>query len=98
MKKLFRNENHKNGHSYDCLVAEIGTNNKKVKMTYEARNALERCTVEFFDGDKWNVIFGMYDMGVEPESSAYNIWSPERRKKRADELFKIAEKMCNSIL
>ena len=50
MKQIFRNSTHKSGKSHDCLIAEI--KGKKIKITYEAYNAVERCNVEFFDGDK----------------------------------------------
>ena len=53
---------------------------------------------EFFDGDKWNHIFSILDMGVLQENSAYNIWNEEKRKKRADDLFKIAESMCDFMI
>jgi hypothetical protein len=96
MKQLFRNSTHSSNSSHDCLIAEI--NGKKVKITYEAYNANEKCNTEFFDGDKWNHILSMLDMGVEPEKSAYNIWDEGKRKRRADDLFKKAEAMCKSII
>jgi hypothetical protein len=96
MKQLFRNSTHTQSKSYDCLIAEI--KGKKIKVTYEAYNAVERCNTEFFDGDKWNHILSMIDMGIEPNTSAYNIWDEKKRKNRADEAFKKAETMCNGIL
>lgn len=101
MKQIIRNSTHKDGRSHDCLIAEIGNiknGGKKVKITYETYNAVERCNTEFFDGVKWNHIFSMLDMGVEPNTSAYNIWDEKKRKSRADELFKKAEIMCKSII
>jgi hypothetical protein len=71
---------------------------KKVKITYEAYNAVERCNVDFFDGEKWNHIFSMLDMGVQSDTSAYNIWDENKRKKRADDLFENAKKMSEAIL
>lgn len=101
MKQLFRNSIHTPNRSHDCLIAEIGdikNGSKKVKITYESYNAVERCNTEFFDGDKWNNILSMLDMGVEPNTSAYNIWNEKKRKSRADELFKKAEVICKGIL
>lgn len=101
MKTLERNSTHKNGRSHDCLIAEIGNiknGGKKVKITYEAYNAVERCNVEFFDGDKWNHILSMLDMGIEPNTSAYNIWDEKKRKSRADELFIKAQTMITKII
>jgi len=100
MTQLFRNSTHTNLKSHDCLIAEIGNiknGGKKVKITYETYNAVERCNVEFFDGNKWNHILSMLDMGIEPNSSAY-VWDEKKRKSRADELFKKAITMCNGIL
>jgi len=96
MKQLFRNSTHTQGKSHDCLIAEI--KGKKIKITYEAYNAEERCNTVIFDGDKWNHILSMLDIGIEPNTSAYNIWDEKKRKNRADELFKKAETICNSIL
>lgn len=101
MKKLFRNSTHTKNKSHDCFVAEIGNmgnGGKKVKMTYEAYNAVEKCNVEFFDGNQWHHIFSMLDMGVQQEASAYNIWDEAKRLKRANELFGIAETLCTKLL
>jgi len=46
MKQLFRNSTHTERKSHDCLIAEI--KGKKIKVTYEAYNAVERCNTEFF--------------------------------------------------
>jgi hypothetical protein len=101
MKILTRNSIHKNEKSHDCLLLEIGNkgNGGKIcKITYEAHNAVERCNAEIFDGTKWNHIFSIMDLGIMPESSAYNIWNSEKRKTRADELFKKAEIMLTKII
>jgi hypothetical protein len=92
MKTIIRNSLHTTSTSHDCLIGEI--KGKKIKITYQAYNASEKCNTDFFDGDKWNHIFSILDMGVRQENSAYNIWNEEKRKKRADDLFKIAETMC----
>jgi len=96
MKTIIRNSTHLNSTSYDCLIAEI--KGKKIKITYQAYNASEKCNIEFFDGDKWNHIFNMLDIGIIPENSAYNIWDEVKRKKRADDLFKKAEEMCSFLI
>ena len=95
MKQLFRNSTHTQSKSHDCLIAEI--KGKKIKVTYEAYNAVERCNTEIFDGDKWNHFLSMLNMGIEQDNCAY-IWDETKRKNRADELFKKAETMCNTIL
>ena len=96
MKKIFRNSLHSSCKSHDCLIMDI--KGKKVKIAYEAYNAVERCNVDFFDGEKWNHIFSMLDMGVQCVPSAYNIWDENKRKKRADDLFENAKKMSEAIL
>lgn len=101
MKILERNTTHKNERSHDCLLMEIGNRGnggKVVKCTYEAYNAVERCNIEIFDGVKWNHILSMIDMGIEPNTSAYNIWDATKRKTRADECFKKAEKLITKII
>lgn len=76
---------------------------KIVKFTYEAYNAVERFTVErftveIFDGHKWNHFLSMLDMGITPETSAYNIWNEIKRNQRANDLIKLAESMCEAII
>lgn len=71
---------------------------KIVKFTYEAYNAVERFTVEIFDGHKWNHFLSMLDMGITPETSAYNIWNEIKRNQRANDLIKLAESMCETII
>lgn len=96
MKTLFRNSTHKMRKSHDCLIAEI--KGKKIKLTYEAYNAVEKFNVEIFDGNKFNVILNILDMGVTQENDAYNIWSDLQREARANNLIKIAKKMCEVII
>jgi len=96
MKTLLRKSIHEDYRSHDCLVCDI--QGKKVKITYEAYNAIEKCNIELFDGFRWNLLFTLLDMGIVPELSAYNIWDKERRRTRADYLFKEAEEMVRSIL
>lgn len=96
MKVLVRNSIHVGEKSHDCLIGEI--KGKKVKITYQAYNANESCSTEFFDGDKWNPILSMLDLGVQRETSAYNIWNRDQRKQRADDLFKKAELISNKLL
>jgi hypothetical protein len=95
MKEIIRNSTHTSSNSHDCLIVQI--KNKKVKITYQSYNAVERCNTEFFDGDKWNHILSMLDMGIEPNTSTF-LWGAQERKSRTDELFKKAKTMCNAIL
>lgn len=96
MKTIVRNSIHIQDKSHDCLIREI--KGKKIKITYEAYNAVEKCNTEFFDGNKWNHIFSILDLGVNSETSAFSIWDETKRKKRADDLFKKSEDMSNAIL
>jgi hypothetical protein len=95
MKELIRNAMHVEGKSHDCLIKEY--NGKKVKFTYEAYNAVERCTTELFDGYKWNPVIHMLDIAVKPETSAY-IWDSTKRMQRADGLFKDSERMLLTFI
>lgn len=95
MKILLRNPIHESSKSYDMLIGNIS--GQKVKFSYVSRNATEECTVQFFDGQKLNTIFDMYDLGVVPDSSSY-VWDTNKRKKRADELFDKAKKLCELLL
>ena len=95
MKIIFRNPIHVNSKSHDCIFAEI--KGKKVKLTYQAYNAAEKFNVELFDGDKWNHFLSMVDMGIVPDSNNY-VSDGAKRKKRADDLFKKAEEICNKRL
>ena len=96
MKIISRKSTHSISDSYDCLVGEIL--NRKIKITYKAYNAVERCDAELFDGDKWNKILDIKDVGIQPENSAYNIWDENRRKRRADNIFNVFENMIYEIL
>lgn len=96
MKQIFRNSTHLDKRSHDCLVCEI--KGKKVKITYEAYNADEKCSVDIFDGYKWNHILSMLDMGIIPDRSAYSLLNGVERNHRSNELIKIAETLCNDIL
>jgi len=96
MKTIIRNSTHIADKSHDCLIAEI--EGKKIKFTYEAYNATEKCTTEFFDGYKWNFILSMLDLGIEPNRSAYSVWNENERKIRADDLFKMSEIICNYLI
>lgn len=96
MKPLFRTSSHQTNRSHDCLIAEI--KGKIVKITYEAYNAVEKCNTEFFDGNKWNHILSMLDMGHQPMGSAYNILDEGERLARAEGLFKTSELICNKII
>ncbi len=95
MKVLQRNAVHDNQKSHDCLILEYGS--KKIKMTYECYNAGERFKVEFFDGDKWNTIYTLPDLGLVSDIFFYLKPDLERFDK-ASKLFDDAQKMCKLIL
>jgi len=61
---------------------------KRFRFRYRAFNAGEEFTGELFDGVKFNPIFTLSDMGVEPEPSAYHIWSETQMKNRIEGLTK----------
>jgi len=95
MKQLERNSIHKDSKSHDFLLLEI--KDKKVKITYEAYNAVERCNTEVWDGSKWNHALSMMDLGVEPNSSYY-VKNESNRKERANDLFEMSKKLIQKII
>lgn len=98
--KDIRNSIHKphneGGRSHDCFITEI--KGKKVKITYIAENAVERCSSEIFDGYKWNSFLSMMDLGEVPNPHAYNLLNETQRKERATKLIKQSEKAIFNIL
>ncbi len=95
MEEIFRNIAHKGDRMHDCSVLNIS--GKFVKITYECYNAVERCNVDIFDGDKWNQIFSMLDLGIMPESSAYS-WRDELKKERANCLIGISKLSIKKLI
>ena len=55
---------------------------KRFRFRYRAFNAGEEFTGELFNGEKFNPIFTLSDMGVEPECSAYHIFTEDKLKAR----------------
>jgi hypothetical protein len=96
MYGIFRNSTHINEKSHDCLIGNI--NGRIIKITYEAYNAQEKCNTELFDGNKWNHILSMLDMGILPENSAYIIWDLNKRQERANQLINKSATMCYDII
>ena len=70
MKRLHEGWVHTDGHRTHATRIELHEE-RKFKMTYESGNAYERFTVSIFDGDKWNVIANMDDLGIQRNSSSY---------------------------
>ena len=83
MKELLRSEIHIQDKSYEMLIVKLD-NNKLVKMTYECYNAVERFTGEIFDGNKWNHLFSMFDLGELDDRSNYVRNSSIRQKRCGD--------------
>ena len=72
----------------DVKLIELDTFNedhnktKKVfKFTYQAHNATEKFTGEFFDGKQFNPIFTPIDLGIKSDSSSY-LNTEEQAKER----------------
>lgn len=96
MKTILRNKRHVKDRSHDVHIIQVG--DKKLKLTYETYNSLERYNIEVFNGEKLNLIGTINDLGVEPNSSAYLLLTPEQREKRVDEIFKIATKFITALM
>ena len=95
MKILFRNSIHNSDRSNDCLIGEIGK--KKVKFTYTVDNIGERCNIEVFDGNKFNSVLCMLDMGIVPDEFPFML-DANKRKEQADRIFKKSEIILTQLI
>ena len=82
---------HNGGTAHDSKLIELHLNpsyegenikRRRFKFRYRAYNAGEEFYGELFDGQKFNPIFTLSDMGVEPDCSAYHILSETELKNR----------------
>lgn len=96
MDILNKSEVHRKSYSYDCSI--IRKKERIIKVLYEAGNSYERHTTSLFDGDKWNVILIMLDLGVEPNPHAFITWDEKERKERANDLHERGIILMNDIL
>jgi hypothetical protein len=95
METFTRNKLHLSAKSHDCLLGTIF--DKRVKFTYEAYNAAERCKAEVFDGYKWNTALTLEDTGIMVNCSIY-VKDADKREARASEIFDKMEEMLKYIL
>ena len=96
MKIILRNKTHGDNKSHDMTIVEF--KGKKIKITYETYNSVERYNGEVFAGDKLEHIFTLPDLGEKPNPSAYLLLKPAEREKRVDELFKSATKFIKALM
>jgi hypothetical protein len=96
MKTLIRNKQHGSQRSYDIQVIEL--NGKKLKLVYEAYNAVERYTTSILINDEWKHFCSLLDLGEIEQISAYNLLNDKQREKRVDDLFNKASKFIQTIL
>lgn len=74
LKEILSSYTHKNGNKttvVKLVTMDVDGVKRKFKFSYDAYNAGETFTGELFDGDKFNHIFGIRDLGFIPESSMY---------------------------
>jgi len=102
MKIIQRNSIHLEEKSFDTLFCQIEDklklNINTFKITYKAYNGVESCNVEMFDGRRWNPILSMYDLGMLPDTHAFNVYNEKQRELRATELFERLTTLCIKIL
>jgi hypothetical protein len=67
------------------------------RFTYEAHNAVERFYGELFNGDKFEPIFTMRDLGVLPNDSAYCVLDEIEIKTRIADLISKGVKFINLL-
>ena len=93
---LVSNKRHLDYMSYVFLVYSI--EGKRVCIKHEATNAVERHSTSVFNGNEFTHVLCMDDLGIKPETSAYNIWDAEKRKQREQQLTDIAISIITLIL
>lgn len=84
-KVIYSNYSRKGDTTRDTKLIKI--ENKVFKFSYNAYNCAEHFTGELFDGDKFNHIFALHDVGKPAESSVY-IWDESKIKTRLELLTK----------
>lgn len=92
MKVKLNNKIHIDGKSHEVKYLDNG-----VRITYESYNAVERFNGHLFDGDKWNLLFTIQDLGVLPDNSTY-ILDAHLREQRVDALYQLAKPVIDAIL
>jgi hypothetical protein len=99
MKLLLRHDVHVRDKSYDVSIYESKPKlGRKIKITYEAYNAAERCTAEIWDGDKWNNMLNMWDLAIRPDSNIYFTDELNRRKRFENVILPKALKFIDTII
>lgn len=95
IKILFRNAIHVTDNSHEATFAEY--KGRKLKFLYQSYNAVERFNVELFDGDKWNILIIMSDLGQTPNSTSY-VGAPIKRSARAKELYEMSIELVKKLI
>lgn len=83
-KIIYSNYSHNGDKTRDTKLIKI--ENKVFKFSYDAHNCSESFTGELFDGDRFNHIFSLLDVGL-PAASVY-IWDESKIKTRLELLTK----------
>lgn len=69
MKVIINNKVHLGEKSHEVKV--MTHYGKVLKMTYESYNAVERFMGEVWDGNRWNHMFSMLDLGIVPDNDMF---------------------------
>jgi len=80
MEKVFMNSIHQGYNSHDLSIYDY--KGRRIKVVYQTYNANEICETYLFDGNKWNLIFSLMDLGIMPTKGAY-LWDESKRKAQA---------------
>jgi hypothetical protein len=81
---------HRRGHQTTIsklVTLDVDGVQRKFKFSYDAYNAGETFGIELFDGDKFNHICSMSDLGFTRDNSLY-VHSESEIKTRAEVIFK----------
>ena len=94
-KLILENKNHDKERSHHVMIYDF--NGKRVRFTYRSYNAGEDFNGEIFDGNKWNDIFTLSDLGRFPNSNSF-INTAGVRESEAMKLLQKGIEFINAIL
>lgn len=95
MKKVSRDSIYQGYNSHDCSIYEY--KERKIKVVYKTYNANEVCETFLFDGNQWNLIFSLNDLGIMATKGAHT-WDESKKRAQADKFLKLMLSAVKTIL
>jgi len=96
MNIINKSETNKERETHITIIGNI--KNRHVKFVYTCHNAVEISNFELFDGNKWNKILTMFDIGYIPDSNTYISLNKEDRKAKAYDIYEAGLKIVKQII